>query len=61
MQDLTNADKAMGKQVLKGAYYWTLDGNQSDYNTNKQYDGTYVRCVHDLTIQMKLKILRINK
>lgn len=48
--ELATADKAMGKQVLKGAYYWTLDGNQSDYNTNKQYDGTYVRCVHDLTL-----------
>ena len=43
-------DKAVGQQVLKGTYYWTLDGNKSDYNNYKQQDGTYVRCVHDLTL-----------
>ena len=47
--ELATADKAVGQQVLKGAYYWTLDGNKSDYNNYKQQDGTYVRCVHDLT------------
>lgn len=48
--ELAKDDKAVGKQVLKGAYYWTLDGNKSDYNNYKQQDGTYVRCVHDLTL-----------
>ena len=48
--ELAKDDKAVGQQVLKGAYYWTLDGNKSDYNNYKQQDGTYVRCVHDLTL-----------
>lgn len=48
--ELATDDKAVGQQVLKGAYYWTLDGKQSDYNSYKQQDGTYVRCVHDLTL-----------
>ena len=48
--ELAKDDKAVGQQVLKGAYYWTLDGKQSDYNSYKQQDGTYVRCVHDLTL-----------
>lgn len=48
--ELAKDDKAVGQQVLKGAYYWTLDGNKSDYNNYKQHDGTYVRCVHDLTL-----------
>lgn len=48
--ELAKDDKAVGQQVLKGAYYWTLDGKQSDYNNYKQQDGTYVRCVHDLTL-----------
>ena len=48
--ELAKDDKAVGQQVLKGENYWTLDGNKSDYNNYKQQDGTYVRCVHDLTL-----------
>ena len=48
--ELAKDDKAVGQQVLKGENYWTLDGNKSDYNNYKQQDSTYVRCVHDLTL-----------
>lgn len=46
---LGNEDKAIGKHLLRGEYYWTLDGDKTERNgNNPQYD-TYVRCVHDLT------------
>lgn len=46
---LGNEDKAISKQLLRGEYYWTLDGEKTERNgNNPQYD-TYVRCVHDLT------------
>lgn len=46
---LGNKDKAVGKQLLRGEYYWTLDGDKSERNGNNPQNGTYVRCVHDLT------------
>lgn len=46
---LGNDDKAIGKQLLRGEYYWTLDGDKSERNGNNTQSGTYVRCVHDLT------------
>ena len=46
---LGNEDKAIGKQLLKGEYYWTLDGDKTERNGNNPQSGTYVRCVHDLT------------
>ena len=46
---LGNEDKAVGKQLLKGEYYWTLDGDKTERNGNNPQSGTYVRCVHDLT------------
>lgn len=46
---LGNEDKAIGKQLLKGEYYWTLDGDKTERNGNNPQNGTYVRCVHDLT------------
>lgn len=46
---LGNEDKAVGKQLLRGEYYWTLDGDKTERNGNNQQSGTYVRCVHDLT------------
>lgn len=46
---LGNEDKAVGKQLLRGEYYWTLDGDKSERNGNNPQNGTYVRCVHDLT------------
>ena len=46
---LGNEDKAVGKQLLRGEYYWTLDGDKAEKNGNNPQSGTYVRCVHDLT------------
>lgn len=46
---LGNEDKAISKQLLRGEYYWTLDGDKTERNDNNPQSGTYVRCVHDLT------------
>ena len=46
---LGNEDKAISKQLLRGEYYWTLDGDKTVRNDNNLQNGTYVRCVHDLT------------
>lgn len=46
---LGNEDKAIGKQLLRGECYWTLDGDKTERNGNNPQSGTYVRCVHDLT------------
>lgn len=46
---LGNEDKAISKQLLGGEYYWTLDGDKTVRNDNNPQNGTYVRCVHDLT------------
>lgn len=46
---LGNDNKAIGKQLLRGEYYWTLDGDKTERNGNNTQSGTYVRCVHDLT------------
>lgn len=46
---LGNEDKAISKQLLRGEYYWTLDGDKTVRNGNNPQNGTYVRCVHDLT------------
>lgn len=46
---LGNDDKAISKQLLRGEYYWTLDGDKTERNGNNTKSGTYVRCVHDLT------------
>ena len=46
---LGNEDKAIGKHLLRGEYYWTLDGDKTERNGNNLQDDTYVRCVHDLT------------
>lgn len=46
---LGNEDKAISKQLLRGEYYWTLDGKKTERNGNNPQSGTYVRCVHDLT------------
>lgn len=47
--ELGNEDKAIGNQLLRGEYYWTLDGDKTEKNGNNPQNGTYVRCVHDLT------------
>lgn len=46
---LGNEDKAISNQLLRGEYYWTLDGDKTERNGNNPQNGTYVRCVHDLT------------
>lgn len=46
---LGNEDKAISKELLRGEYYWTLDGDKTVRNDNSPQNGTYVRCVHDLT------------
>ena len=46
---LGNKDKAISKELLRGEYYWTLDGDKTERNGNNTQSGTYVRCVHDLT------------
>ena len=46
---LGNEDKAISKQLLGGESYWTLDGDKTERNSNNPQNGTYVRCVHDLT------------
>ena len=46
---LGNEDKAISKQLLRGEYYWTLDGDKTVRNDNNPQNGTYVSCVHDLT------------
>lgn len=46
---LGNEDKAIGKHLLRGESYWTLDGDKTERNGNNPQNGTYVRCVHDLT------------
>ena len=47
--ELGKEDKAIGNQLLRGEYYWTLDGDKTEKNGNNPQNGTYVRCVHDLT------------
>lgn len=46
---LGNEDKAISKELLRGEFYWTLDGDKTVRNGNNPQNGTYVRCVHDLT------------
>lgn len=46
---LGNKNKAISKELLRGEYYWTLDGDKTERNGNNPQNGTYVRCVHDLT------------
>lgn len=45
---LGNKDKAISKELLRGEYY-SLDGDKTERNGNNPQNGTYVRCVHDLT------------
>ena len=46
---LGNKDKAISKELLRGEFYWTPDGDKSERNGNNPQNGTYVRGVHDLT------------
>lgn len=46
---LQSYDKVIPKELLLGESYWTFDGEKSDDQSNTNFKGTYVRCVHDLT------------
>lgn len=58
IKQLASQDKVVDKQVLSNAYYWTLDGTKAAFNSNgaQEVNSTYVRCVHDLTLEEIEKI-----
>ncbi len=46
---LQSGNNAIPNDLLQGEYYWTFDGDKSEEQSNANYKGAYVRCVHDLT------------
>lgn len=54
INELAQKDKVVDKQILSNAYYWTLDGTKAAIND--AVNSTYVRCVHDLTLEEIKKI-----
>lgn len=46
---LQSGNNAIPNDLLQGEYYWTFDGDKSEEQSNANYNGAYVRCVHDLT------------
>ena len=58
IKQLASQDKVVDKQILSNAYYWTLDGTKAAFNDNgaQEVNSTYVRCVHDLTLEEIEKI-----
>lgn len=58
IKQLASQDKVVDKQILSNAYYWTLDGTKAAFNDNgaQEVNCTYVRCVHDLTLEEIKKI-----
>lgn len=46
---LQSGNNAIPNDLLQGEYYWTFDGNKSEEQSNANYNGAFVRCVHDLT------------
>lgn len=58
IKQLASQDKVVDKQILSNAYYWTLDGTKAAFNDNgaQEINSTYVRCVHDLTLEEIKKI-----
>ena len=55
---LANNNNVVDSQILSNAYYWTLDGTKAAFNGNgaQEVNSTYVRCVHDLTLEEIKKI-----
>jgi len=55
---LANNNNVVDSQILSNAYYWTLDGTKAAFNDNgaQEVNSTYVRCVHDLTLEEIEKI-----
>lgn len=46
---LQSGNNAIPDDLLQGEYYWTFDGDKSEEQSNANYNGAFVRCVHDLT------------
>ena len=54
INQLANNNNVVDSQILSNAYYWTLDGTKAAFNGAG--NSTYVRCVHDLTLEEIKKI-----
>lgn len=54
INQLANNNNVVDSQILSNAYYWTLDGTKAAFNG--AVNSTYVRCVHDLTLEEIKKI-----
>lgn len=46
---LQSGNNAIPDDLLQGESYWTFDGDKSEEQSNANYNGAFVRCVHDLT------------
>lgn len=51
INQLASQDKVVDRQILSNACYWTLDGKKAAFNGAQEGNSTYVRCVHDLTLE----------
>lgn len=56
INQLASQDKVIDRQILSNACYWTLDGKKAAFNGAQEGNSTYVRCVHDLTLEEIEKI-----
>lgn len=56
INQLASQDKVVDSQVLSNACYWTQDGKKAAFNGAQEGNSTYVRCVHDLTLEEIEKI-----
>ena len=56
INQLANQNKVVDSQILSNACYWTLDGKKTAFNGAQEGNSTYVRCVHDLTLEEIEKI-----
>lgn len=54
INQLANNNNVVDSQILSNAYYWTLNGTKAAFNGAG--NSTYVRCVHDLTLEEIEKI-----
>lgn len=54
INQLANNNNVVDSQILSNAYYWTQDGTKAAFNGAG--NSTYVRCVHDLTLEEIEKI-----
>ena len=56
INQLASQNKVVDSQVLSNACYWPLDGKKAAFNGAQEGNSTYVRCVHDLTLEEIEKI-----